>query len=688
MKIESGVSVRDIKQRIGVGQDEELRESEKRRAYLQKFARIITTERPSLRFAPNFPTAAVNQEQDHPRIMMTTREFNQPVTDLSRRVFDMMMQEALTVHELGHILYTNHGSFKSYLGKVDMEKKSMFKAIWNTLEDGAIERQLRERFNVEDELYVLNANLMTKDEFGHEIDENTQRFSLFQAVKLGLSDMAVYDSGEFKKLRDASNGEVKMASAKDEKILENLIPEMKSVSQDVLTEPSSEARNQRIYDFWDNHLEPALDNSDVSGQSQSNLDNLISEDGSIGGGGGQSQSGGEDGEQDESAQPVSGKPDDTESDVGDDSEDASSLGYDENQEAVEAVVEVAAGDGSEEQEEMAEEEQVGGGGDGDEDGDEEGDSEGDESGQSGGLDEGEVEAERQEALAAEAQELDGGEARMEEVEEFLQVIEEADADAEGGSGAGGGWRGLSMDVPEGGEHSEDRWSSAKTEAKKLKRILRNRLRENQRTKTKRNQRRGSFDRRNIVNAARGSPRVFQRDEESNEKEYDCIIVLDRSGSMSGHNIEQAEVAVGALTNALHDVGVNTSVIGMHRNEAQLELAFGEEPELERGNLASGLAGGGTPLSKAIHLARRRVEDQDTNPFMIVVTDGRPNNQEKYLEELDKATFPVLGVITTSQHAVEGGRHEEESQFYHRHVLVTGEDELSDSLLNLAQEVMF
>lgn len=679
MQITSSVSLRDVKQRIGVGPDEELRESEKRRAYLQKFARIITPKRPSLRFAPNHPTAAVNQEDGEPKIMMTTREFNQPVTNLSRRVFDMMMQEALTVHELGHILYTDHDSFKTYLGKVDMNKKSMFKAVWNTLEDGAIERQLREQFSVEDELYVLNANLMTKDEFGHEIDEQTQRFSLFQAVKLGLSDMAVYDSGEFQRLRDSSVNEVQMASGLDEQVLDGLVDPMKEVAQNVLTEPNSHERNKLIWGFWENHLEPALENADVSGQSEGNLENLISQDGSIGGGDGGESGGDEESSESTSAQPVSGKPDDTENQYEGDAEDASALEFGD-EEQVEVQVEVAAGDATEEQEEMAEE--MSGPGASEESGD---DGEDDEGGSA--IDESEVESERQDALAAEAQELDGGQQRIEEIEEFMDIIEDA-ADQSGGKGAGGGFRGLTMEVPEGGEYDEERWSRSKQESKKLKRVLKNRLRENQRTRTKRNQRRGSFDRRNIVNAARGSPRVFERDEESNEKDYDCIVVLDRSGSMGGDDIEQAELATNALVNALCDIGVNTSVMDLYHNEARLAMAFGEEPEMERENLSSGMARGGTPLSKAVHLARRRVQDKDSTPFMIVVTDGRPNDEQKYRQELLKATFPVLGVIITHEGAIEDGYHDGEEELYHRHVFVTGEDNLSESLLNLAQEVMF
>jgi len=152
MKLQAGIDIREVQQRIGVGKDEELRESEKRRRYLQGFSRLITPVRPVLKMIDELPTAAVNQEEDDPVILMTTREFDQPYTGFSQRVFDMVMQEALTVHEIGHILYTDNESFKTYLGQVDMDgpgSKSMFKRVWNTLEDGAIEEQLRHEYDVE-----------------------------------------------------------------------------------------------------------------------------------------------------------------------------------------------------------------------------------------------------------------------------------------------------------------------------------------------------------------------------------------------------------------------------------------------------------------------------------------------------------------------------------------------------------
>jgi len=671
VQIDDKTSIQDVKERLGVGQDEELRESEKRRRYLEKYSRIITPKRPTLRMKANHPTASVNQEDDEPVIHMTTRAFDQPITEFPRKIYDLIMQEALTVHEVGHILYTDHDSFVSQLGKVDVGRKKMFKKLWNILEDGAIERQLRHRFRVEDELEVLNRNLMENDSPGHAVDEDTERYSLYQAVTLGLCDMALWQTGQFQRLLNPDDDSLTMASEKDAELLDEAVPLMKSVSSDVLSQPVSEKRNERIYEFW-TEFSDLLDDADVSGENESNLEDLIGDDGSVGGGPGGDEEEGDDGGD---ASPIDGKPDDTENDLTGEAATADELGRGDVQAEIEVQIVVASGGDPE---------------DADIDPDELGTvvsasaQSGEEDGEDGddttpGLDADvshldDMEEDFRDELAQEASELDGGESTIEEVEQYMDII--------GGQQGGDTWRGLTLEIPEepDKEFARSRYNESQQVSKRLASDFRNRLLREQRDKVKRGKRRGRFDRSRMVHAARGSTRVFKKEEKGEDKDYSCMVVVDRSGSMGGYEIENAEMAVGALTAALDEVGVRTSLLDLYQSEARLVKPFGQDLTDVKEHVFNGQAGGGTPLTQVLKLARERLSDHD-NPFMIVVTDGRPANQSEYRDVLDKCSFPVLGVYTAGSRAGDG-------DYFHRQVQVGNGDDLQSKLHNLANEVMF
>lgn len=704
VEITESSSLREIKQRIGVGKDEELRESEKRRRYLQKLARLVTPTRPKVKMSKAIPTAAVNQggetddlpdelqvDEDEPIIFMTTREFQQAVTDYPRRVFDAMIQKALLIHEVGHVLYTDSESFLDYLDRVDGSRKSMFKQTWNALEDAAIETQLRREYSVAHELDVLNANLMSEDEIGHRIDDDTLRFSFFQAVKVGILDMGCYNSGLFAKLMDEDNDNLTFAGDEhDRELMEELIPEMEKVVKQVTTEPSSPKRNAHIWDFWQT-LEEYLDDSSVSGEKESGLENLLDGDGNIGGGGGGSQESEDDGE----SVPMQGKPDDSGGNYGGDYRDAYELSHEDVEEAIEEGIQAAMTGGSDGDEEGEEEAGAGGeeAGEGDED-------DGvDVNSPEGGMDE-EKEEQYQQELASEASELDGGEETIDEAEQFLDIIKDAAEEAadrqrsKGGLQGGNEWRGLTLSVPDRDDYAAERYRTCEQRANRLAKILRNRLQHERQRKVKRNQRRGrlSTGGDSMMRVERDDFRIFEKTEEGKEKDYHAIFVLDRSGSMGGQPVRDAEEALGSMAIALNKVNrqdkINVSVLDLLNSQARLTLPFGVDPQDKRGNLFSGQSGGGTPLSKVLYLARQRVLEEDSHPFMVVVTDGQPANHEKYKEELQKANFPVLGVYITSKGVRGRGTLDSHDEVFDRSVYVTDTDEIDDKLMSLCQEVMF
>lgn len=675
-KVTSSVDTDAVLERIGIGKNEELRQSSRRRRYLEKLSRVITPDRPSVQLDPNHPTACVNQNKDEPLIRVTTREFEQPASSLSRDVFDMTVQEGLLVHEIGHVLYTDHGAFQRTLSRVDLSRKMAYKRLWNTLEDGAIEEQLRRRFNVEDELYVLNANLMADKQAsemgdGDEVDEiadGNNELDLYGGVTIACMDLAVFDSGKFSRLMDESDDSLTMRSDVERELLEELVPITKDAIAEIKTEADPIERTERIYDYWLEVVD-RLEEAEDENQEQQTPDG---QDGDGDEGDGESEGLGqlfgdgdesddEEGEGQSIVMPIP-KPDDSENaDIGG-GESADELERQDEEEVREELEQAADPDSDST----------------DFDGDE-ADGEEEESGSSSGGSEeeergDEIEEERRGQLREEAREVDGAEQLISDVEEYSEAMENMNQ-----SGDYSGEVGLVI-PQERNLNDRTRLNQAENRSRTIAQRLRSSLREERRSRRVKNQRRGRFDRSRMVNAERGSTRVFEQEQEGDEKDYDCLVVVDRSGSMGGSRMTTAEDAIVSFGLALEDVGVGISILGMYGNDANLENAFGRDIETDAGLLLSERTSGSTPLSKTLALGRERLENKadSDNPFMIVVTDGKPDDGKAYREELDKCTFPVLGVY------VETG--EEDTDLFHRQVHVEQGD-IQQSLTQLAREVM-
>jgi Mg-chelatase subunit ChlD len=133
------------------------------------------------------------------------------------------------------------------------------------------------------------------------------------------------------------------------------------------------------------------------------------------------------------------------------------------------------------------------------------------------------------------------------------------------------------------------------------------------------------------------------------KDYSCLIILDRSGSMDGKPVRTAETATAQLAHALFEVGVDVSVLSVWEGHPCLELPFGAHPKDHIDRLVTERADWGTPLSTAIAVSRARIgRGQGSHPFIVVITDGKPNDPSRYRSELEKCTFPVFGIYIGSK----------------------------------------
>lgn len=731
MRLTASTSLQSVRERLGVGDAETLRESEKRRRHLQKYVRLLSTSRPRVRFSPDIRTATTDHDGDRHEITVTTRAFDQPATEFRRRAFDLAVQEALVVHEMGHLRYTDIDGFHDLLATVDPERRRMFSRVWNTLEDGAIERQLRRRYAVATELEVLNANLFEPGPFGRKTtDGDDRRFSFFHAVVCGLADMAIYDSGRFRALQDDATG-LRMASLRDRRVLESFVPTMQEAVAEVVTEPAPTARNERILTFW-RSLVAAMDDSTVSGTGASELADLVDADGTVRVG----QTGRQPADrratdaatlpENGAGAPLPGKPDDTAGGFGQHVRPARDLARESVRQEVGRQITSATGgdtDGTAGHERTATPADTGDSG-GDDAGASPGegtpadgfdaattddwldaqshpgtgqlpgqshagaaDAESDgnptptpteaEAGSEGGELATAFRERYNEELATEVTELEEAQARLDALEAYVRALDAAGAE------------GLSLDVVTAADDDGDteRWRTVRRDGTSLARRFRNRLREQQRDVKHRRQRRGTLDRSRLVAASRGQPDVFTQVQEGEDKRYTCVVVLDRSGSMNDGAVDAAETGALTAAFALESVGVAVTILDLHDSTVRLVKTGTENVRETRNRILTGRAGGGTPLSDALSLARARFIDAE-NPFVLVVTDGLPDDETAYTAELDAVSFPVLGVYLTRPEGTDTRPVESDRTYFHRLAVVTDWSTVDQRLQRLAARVLF
>lgn len=292
---------------------------------------------------------------------------------------------------------------------------------------------------------------------------------------------------------------------------------------------------------------------------------------------------------------------------------------------------------------------------------------------------------------------------VEEVEdeledEFEEKLDEIDNDEEDEEvadeaeqyGGAGGEHANDIEVEVGKERDfpEARWQERRKAGTQLAEIFKDKLRQKRKNKTHRERRSGRFDSGRMIQADRGSPRVFKQEDEGDDARYETYLILDRSSSMGTSGIMgPAENAAATLMIGLEEAGVKTELVDFKSRTPRVIKTKSQSAKDEAGNILSGYNSGGTPLSETIQIVADRIEGTDGEPFVIVITDGKPANKENYLEtvrELNARDTPVLGVTVGSESKLS----EQERQKIFNASVVADETDLIDlQLQNLAREVM-
>jgi hypothetical protein len=232
-----------------------------------------------------------------------------------------------------------------------------------------------------------------------------------------------------------------------------------------------------------------------------------------------------------------------------------------------------------------------------------------------------------------------------------------------------------------------RWEDADADAGYVADALRKALKESRQTGNRSGLTSGSFDRRRAAALARGEVTAFQVRQPGNEKQYDLVLILDRSGSMRTE-ISTAEDALVRFAIACEDVGINVGIIDFYNDEARLIKPFSVETQYVQPSLFSGKYVGGTPLADALGISCELLEQRRNSPLVIVVTDGKPGDAETYQDELARSYAPVCGLTLalTSSRGNVPDKVAKNERFYDRHIYVHDSDQITNRLDQFA--VMF
>mgnify|MGYP000081807911 CR=1 FL=1 len=648
-RITSESEVEEVMMQLGVGPEEELRESQKRKNTLEKFAQLRSRDPETTLKLDDVPTAFVQVEEEvesFRNITIPTKRFQQQITDLPDEYHDYLMQRAAAAHEVGHVLYSDYSALKHFMNKCKEDElqnegidesmaeqyQDMFQFFYNALEDGAIERYLADDFRVGEELVHLRATLHEDNYFGKEYTigegETEYHYPFFFAVMVAVMNLGVYDNGELWKLLDEDNDKHFFAKrgqeVEKEMFEDDCLPKIRKEIPKIQGETDSYKRTERIYELW-KEVRKFLNRSTTPGRAELQTEMNNSESDSY----------------------IDGVP-----------ENLSPAHGDQEKEPI--PVSGSGSGGDEEAEETQE-------GEGQTFGEERGDK-----AENGHENEGvgsSAEEKAEQGIQAEAKQDQGD--WSEEIEEIINAL-----------GAGDGVEEIM--VAEDGSVDTARLKEAKRQSKRTSRLFARRLRHMTKDKTIRNKERGNFDSRALIPAERGSTRCFKQTKEGDDKDYRCMIVLDRSGSMSGR-IEDVELAAGAIAWGLENNGVDTSILDTESSQTTLSKPFGVDADSFKQKIFAGRCSGGTPLTGTMKFARQRMSrGKGDVPFAIVVTDGRPRNEDNFKEQVRKANFPVLGLyLTNNKESVQ-----DQLSLYDKAVVAGHDDDVNQILINLINQIIF
>ena len=238
---------------------------------------------------------------------------------------------------------------------------------------------------------------------------------------------------------------------------------------------------------------------------------------------------------------------------------------------------------------------------------------------------------------------------VEELEEESDIVgeddvsdDEVDAHVDAINLAGGGERSIRTDCFESFKWNEDWERTGRQYARQLGGMLVDHFENERRTDIKSKQRGGRFDSSEMIRADMGFADVFEREDKPDEKKYHAVIAMDDSGSMDDDGLEEAAVTTGMLVRALEEVGIETTVYRFARSVRLVKLASQSYDEAKDG-IFEQTTNGGTMLLPAVEQAEEIAKEHADETFLVVVTDGRPRNEDDVSEALQESSLTSITV---------------------------------------------
>ncbi len=639
--------------------------------YFQTMSNMLVSSRVDVAASEDIPTAACKWDADRNTHQLLLRDGKVPVSSdvvskigKEERFVSLLCKEGMVYHEQGHVLFTDHDAWKDVLSQVGLMERENLQRLLNVMEDAVIEAFLIEHFGVDRILALKNENKhKTIGVFQNgDRDDPTLVEPYFEdpihpvsLATMVFEEFGRYDIGIVKRHLDPNEYErfnlTPSASQAIDMTATDIIEETLACLREVSQEPDARKRYERVAELF-KQIYPKT----ASQQGQKIDVQNISPDAE------QTPSGSEQ----QMSQFRIKTPDIEEEEESDSESESGGSGDGDSQEEEEESGE--GSDSSEAGESDADSDKAGANADS-EDSDEtaesgsegapgEPDGTGQESGSGGDEDtvnapdmaQGEVESNDEEEIDQQSgvvddDEKDAGQTLTQQAgggldeDEIKAAFKSAGASSEK----------LQVRNPNDVEVNVDgkRAAEAQRIARSIESVVDDYLHQRERTRESKNELWGQFDDSNLVDAERGSPRSFRREDKPDELDYHAVIMCDESSSMAGSDMRAAATGLSALVKGFEDAGIDVDVYRFGRTPALIKTAAEEYEDVEDMMLDK-TTRGSTRLYPLLQELEGRTDLESKHAFGLVLTDGLPNNKETCKDLLGDIDIPMLSIQVSQE----------------------------------------